>query len=100
MSEGGSEDDKSGHSNLRPLTARGTPRFSGALAKAELDRAEQEHRHREAERESEQRRAEEAKDNAQRRLITNAVAVFLLVASVASFVFAVAAGNATTRDWA
>ena len=90
-----------------PTTRRRTPAAAGddtrdllIRKKAELDRDEQEHRHREAERESKQRREEQAKDNAQRRLITNAVAAFLLVASVVSFVFAVGSGNATTRDWA
>jgi len=85
---------------VRRRDSEGEQRFSTARAKADLDRAEQEHRHREAERAGEQRRTEEAKDNAQRRLITNAVAAFLLVTSVVSFVFAVGSGNATTRDWA
>ena len=62
--------------------------FSGARAESARADKEQEHRHEEA-----------RKDNAQRRLITNAVSAFLAAATVAAFVIAIGADNDGTRGW-
>lgn len=86
--------------SLSQVSAPTQQRFSVAQEQALRERVEQAFRHAEVAKDNDRRRAESSKDQAQRRLVVNAVGVILIVCLAFALTVGVWSNNATTRDWA
>lgn len=86
--------------SLSQVSAPTQQRFSVAQEQALRERVEQAFRHAEVAKDNDRRRAESSKDQAQRRLVVNAVGVSLIVCLAFALTVGVWCNNATTRDWA